>query len=74
MQGDNLVANNVVTSLQILGDGGSGGEVGLDEVVGGPGSSAAGGDQTSLRDLAPAKRARSQGRAVTYEMSGALRL
>ena len=70
MQGDNLVADDVVASLQVFGDGSSRGEVSFDEVVGNPGSGAARGDQTSLRDLAPAKRAGSQGCAVTYQLSG----
>ena len=69
MQGNNLMSDDVVTSLQVLWDGDSGGEVGVDEVVGGPGSGAARSDQTSLRDLAPAKRAGSQGRAITCPLS-----
>lgn len=71
VQGNNFVADDVVASLQVPRDSGSGCEVGFDKVVGGPGSSAAGSDQTSLRYLAPAKRTRGQGRAVTcrlYEM------
>ena len=69
VQGNDFVANDIVASLQILGDSSSRGEVGLDKVVGGPCSSAAWSDQTSLRDLAPAKSAGSEGGAVTVARS-----
>lgn len=74
VQGNDLVADDVVASFQVPRNSGSGRKVGLDEVVGGPGSTAARSDQTGLGDLAPAKRTRSKGRAVTYRPSGVSRL
>lgn len=44
VQGDDLVAHDVVTRLEVLGDCGCGREVGFDQVVGGPGADSAGGD------------------------------
>jgi len=72
VQGNDLVTDDIVASLQVLGDSSSGSEVSLDEIVGGPGSSAAGGDQASLRNFTPAKGARSQSRAVTCRLSAML--
>jgi hypothetical protein len=66
VQGDDLVADDVVAGLEVLGDRSAGGELVLDEVVGSPGARAARGNQTLLRDLGPAKSARGKRRAVTY--------
>lgn len=64
MQGDDLVADDVVTCLKVLGDRDCGGEVALDQVVGDPGV-CAGVDEAGLRDLAPAEGAGGQCCAVT---------
>lgn len=64
VQSDDFVADDVVASLQVSGDSGGRGEVRLDQVVGDPGSRAAGSDQTTLRDLTPSKRAGGERRAV----------
>ncbi len=64
MQGDDLVAEDVVAGPEVPGDSGGGGEVGPDQGVGDPGLGT-GVDDGGLRDLAPAERARGEGRAVT---------
>lgn len=55
VQGNDLVTDDVVAGLQVLGDGGSRREIGTDELVSGPGSGAAWSNQASLRNLAPTK-------------------
>lgn len=55
VKGNDLVADDVVACLEVSGNGGGRSEVVLDEVIGHPGSRAAGSDQAALRDLGPAK-------------------
>ena len=65
VESDDLMANDVVASLEVPGDSCRRGEVVLDEIICDPGSSAAWSNQSTLRDLGPAKGAGSECRAVT---------
>jgi hypothetical protein len=65
VESDDLMANDVVASLEVPGNSRRRSEVVLDEVVRDPGSSAAWGDQCTLGDLGPAKGAGGECRTVT---------
>jgi hypothetical protein len=65
MESNDLVANDVVASLEVPGNSCRRSEVVLDELVCDPGSRAAWSDQSTLRDLGPAKGPGSECRAVT---------
>jgi hypothetical protein len=65
MESDDLMANDVVASLEVPGNSRRRSEVVLDEFVCDPGSGAAWSDQCTLGDLGPAKGAGSECRTVT---------
>jgi hypothetical protein len=65
VESNDLVANNVVASLEVPGNSCRRSEVVLDEFVCDPGSRTTWSDQSTLGDLGPAKRTGSERRAVT---------
>jgi hypothetical protein len=65
MESDDLMANDVVASLEVPGNSCRRSEVVLDEFVCDPGSRTTWSDQSTLGDLGPAKRTGSERRAVT---------
>lgn len=64
VQGNNLVTNDIITSLEIPWDSGGRCEISFDEVISSPDTRATRDDQAVLGDLAPLKRARSKCSAV----------
>jgi len=69
VESNDLMADDVVASLEVPGDSCRRSEVVLDEFVCDPGSRTTWSDQSTLGDLGPAKGARSERRAVTIAWS-----